>query len=81
MLRKIKTNNNEYLLATIGRAMGLSLLISLIISLAQYGFFHISIYQNKFYFYNGTEFPVFEEAKYLYGFNVSEVSKDRKSVV
>lgn len=74
MLRKIKSHKSQYVLATIGLAMALSLLIALLISIAKYGLFHISIYQGKFYFYNGVEFPVYQEAKFLYGFEISEVS-------
>lgn len=74
MLRKIKTAKPEIILLVIGASIGLLCLISTLITVFQYGPFYAAINNDKFYFYNGELFPVFNEARFLYGFTSQKVS-------
>lgn len=70
--RKIKKFKIEHALLTIGAAIALAVLISLLYSLYRYGPFHSAIYKNLVYYYDGRLYVVSKETKWLLGFEMTE---------
>ncbi len=72
LARKISSLKAETVILVLGCALGLLVFISLGYTLIRYGFFHSLIYKDLYYYYEGETYPVFSEAKFLFGFNFEE---------
>jgi len=75
-VRRIKSFKIDIVLLTIGAAMGLLVLMSLIYTLFSYGPFYAHIYRDMVYYYDGRLFIVSDETKWLLGFSFVEISKN-----
>lgn len=72
--RRIKQFKPETLLLTIGFSIALLVLISMLYSWTQYGFFYALSYQGQNYVYYGEMYDVSKEGFWLIGFNFKETS-------
>lgn len=73
--RRYKSLKAETILLCIGGGLALLVLISLISTWVQYGFFYTLIYRDTpAYYYNGVLYDITNEASWLNGFNITEVS-------
>ncbi len=72
VVRKIEKFKIENVLLTIGAAIALLVLISLLYSLFRYGPFHVALYKGLVYYYDGHLYVVSNETKWLLGFEMKE---------
>jgi hypothetical protein len=75
VMRRFKGFKIELVLIVLGFAIALLLLISMIYSWTQYGFFYAAIYKKTpIYYYNAELFDVTKEGYWLVGFSFKEMS-------
>ena len=79
-IHKCKDINIDWILYAILGAMALLVFISTIYSLSRYGFFYITKYAGESYFYEGYNYIVSAETKWLVGFEFVEMNLKYASV-
>ena len=72
--RRVKQFKPETLLLTVGFSLALLVLVSMLYSWAQYGFFYALRYKGQNYVYYGEMYDVSKEGFWLIGFNFKETS-------
>lgn len=75
-LQKSRVFSTKTVYITLLAGLTIPLLISLIATLASFGFFHTILYQGKVIFYNGLAYPVSSQASLLVGFKIMNVDID-----
>jgi hypothetical protein len=72
--RKMKYLSLKGILYAVLLGLALLSLISMIASLAEYGFFYAARYKGMVYYYDGISYPIDGEYTMLFGFNIAAVS-------
>lgn len=73
--RKIPSFNKETALLVIGFSIALLVLISMVYSWVNYGFFYVQIYKDTpIYYYDAIKYDITKEGGFLIGFSFKEVS-------
>ncbi|MCQ2742388.1 MAG: hypothetical protein MJ239_03720 [Bacilli bacterium] len=78
-LKHNKTVKMDWILLALGGSLGLLVLITTIYSVSRYGFFYSALYSGKYYYWDGSRFPLSTEGKALYGFQFLETTLEFSS--
>ncbi len=73
-IRTIPSAKVDIILLVIGVSIAALVAISMLVTIFMYGPFYAAIDNGKNYFYNGDLFPIYKEARFLYGFSIEKVS-------